>query len=299
MVHSPAKNQIFIGELSSDLSSIANYSITAEPLPEKDTEGLALFKRRGLYYLLQGSCCCQCTWGSNLLVYTAARIEGPWTRRGDVNPVSDVAQATHCQLACHSSAGASSARKRLLSTAFQRTRIFCLPAETGAERCNHTIHGQLNAVGQLRTASGELVVLALIDRWLSAPGANPAANASNCVDSSKARNAAGYVHGDDYQYWAPLEFEADGSIAPLAQFQDRIVVPLKTTDGVDQPAPKHLNRSSSWVQDVFAISNWVAPGAQLLALGPLTAPHRSCAEIAADPSGLLPCAVAPRFWAHF
>jgi hypothetical protein len=209
----PSRNTIYIASLSDDYERVSNFSITLAPLPEEDTEGLALFLRGGTYYLLQGSCCCQCTWGSNLLVYSAASVFGPWVRRGDINPVRNASDATHCQLQCHSS------------------------AETGARRCDHTIHGQLNAVGQLRSATGELTVLALIDRWMSAPGANPRPDASNCVASSKARNAPGYVHGDDYQYWAPLQFEADGNIAPLPHFQDRIFVPMKTSDDAARPAP--------------------------------------------------------------
>ena len=35
-------------------------------ITEEDTEGLALFKRDGRYYLLMGSCCCQCTWGQSV-----------------------------------------------------------------------------------------------------------------------------------------------------------------------------------------------------------------------------------------
>ena len=59
---------------------------------------------------------------------------------------------------------------------------------------------------------------------LSAPGANTQPNASNCDAASKAHNARGYVHGDDYQYWVPLRFNHDGSIAQLPAFQDQIYV---------------------------------------------------------------------------
>ena len=110
---------------------VSNFSVTAaDPMatafPEKDTEGLALFKRGGRYYLLQGSCCCQCTWGSSLLVYTASKITGPWVRGPhDLNPVRNGSAATSCQLQCHSAAA------------------------TGGARCNHTIHGQLNSIGVL------------------------------------------------------------------------------------------------------------------------------------------------------
>ena len=212
----PAKNRIYIGELVSNYTAIANYSITAfDPMQtaitEQDTEGLALFKRGGRYYLLMGSCCCQCTWGSSLIVYEAAHPRGPWIRQGDVNPVSNSSQYMWCQLRCHSA------------------------AETGAARCNHTIHGQLNSIGQLyrqhSSSSGSgggvgVVVLAMLDRWMTAPGANPLQNASNCDASSRARNSPEYVHGDDAQYWVPLQFDNNGHVVRLQQFQNKITVPL-------------------------------------------------------------------------
>ena len=197
----PAKDKIYIGALSANYTTVGNYSVTAaDPmdtaLPEKDTEGLALFKRGEKYYLLQGSCCCQCTWGSSLIVYIADGIEGPWVRSGDINPVRNTREYTTCQMSCHSA------------------------AETGAVRCNRTIHGQLNSIGQIKVASGETIVLAMIDRWMTAPGANPLPNASNCDASSRARNSPHYVHGHDAQYWVPLRFGSGGTIAKLAEFQD-------------------------------------------------------------------------------
>ena len=107
--------------------------------------------------------------------YTATDPIGPWVRQpADVNPISNQSTAArcHCQLQCHSA------------------------AETGAARCNHTIHGQLNSIGQLQldaggggggggelrdvgnvvdqgresAVRGELIVLAMMDRWMTAPG---------------------------------------------------------------------------------------------------------------------------------
>lgn len=44
-------------------------------ITEQDMKGLALFQRAGRYYVLMGSCCCQCTWGSSPIVY-GPRIQG-------------------------------------------------------------------------------------------------------------------------------------------------------------------------------------------------------------------------------
>ena len=157
--------------------------------------------------------------GSSLILYEARAPEGPWVRHGDLNPVRNASEYTTCQLQCHSAAA------------------------TGADRCNHTIHGQLNSIGQLhrsRTIRGSgggdaaggggggdgLVVLAMLDRWMTAPGANPLQNASNCDASSRAKNSRNYVHGHDAQYWAPLQFGKDGSVALLHDFEDTIVVPM-------------------------------------------------------------------------
>ena len=114
-------------------------------------------------------------------MYTAKNIRGPWARVSDINPVRNLTEydTKSCQLLCHSAAA------------------------TGAVRCNRTIHGQLNSIGQLQTQGGDLVVLAMIDRCMTAPGANPLQNASNCDARSRARNTTytpGYVHGHDAQY---------------------------------------------------------------------------------------------------
>ena len=53
-------------------------------LPSTEVEGPAMFKRKGVYYLLVGVGCCACRGGSNVIVYTALRPLGPYTMQGDV-----------------------------------------------------------------------------------------------------------------------------------------------------------------------------------------------------------------------
>lgn len=63
----------------------------------RDSEGPAMFKRGGLYYVTAGSGCCACIGGSSVYVLSAPRPEGPWTFRGDVgsNPAPYDAHSAH------------------------------------------------------------------------------------------------------------------------------------------------------------------------------------------------------------
>jgi endo-1,4-beta-xylanase len=205
---------VYIAQLSDDYTSVVNYSITASDpdksaITEKGCEGVSIFKRRGRgsslsYYLLMGSGCCQCKWGSNLIVWQAPSIRGPWRRSNDINPIANSSVSAWCATAeSHKSA----------------------PADV----CRHVaVNGQLNAIGVLRKAGGGSVILALIDRWMTAPDANPAQNATDCSPASNAKNAASYVHGNDFQYWVPLQFSANGngSVVPLRPFEASIRVQL-------------------------------------------------------------------------
>jgi hypothetical protein len=53
-------------------------------LSSPNVEGPAMFKRKGVYYLLVGVGCCACRGGSNVIVYTALRPMGPYTLQADV-----------------------------------------------------------------------------------------------------------------------------------------------------------------------------------------------------------------------
>jgi beta-xylosidase len=50
----------------------------------KASEGPAMFKRNGTYYVTAGTGCCACIGGSSLYVLTAPSPVGPWTFQGDV-----------------------------------------------------------------------------------------------------------------------------------------------------------------------------------------------------------------------
>ena len=156
-----------------------------------------------------GSGCCQCKWGSNLILWQSRDICGPWSRSVDINPVSNSSSRAWCRHAA--------------------------------------VDGQLNAIGVLRKEGGgnDSVILALIDRWMTGPGANPDQNTTGCSVASNAKNSEAYVHGDDAQYWVPLSFSANGTVLPLRPFQASIRVNLATTNVKKEMSHKSDDGSAS------------------------------------------------------
>jgi len=74
-----------IESLTPDLLSTTGIQITPY-FPDFFVEGGFLFKRRSMYYVVYGSCCCACRQGSGAVVYSASNISGPWTPQSfDVN----------------------------------------------------------------------------------------------------------------------------------------------------------------------------------------------------------------------
>ena len=81
---------VTIDKLAPDLLSSTQQQI-GPVFPDSFVEGVLLFKRSGLYYLIYSSCCCCCTAGAGATVYSASDIAGPWTRQSkDVNCHADV-----------------------------------------------------------------------------------------------------------------------------------------------------------------------------------------------------------------
>ena len=75
---------VAIDRLSSDLLSSSN--VRMHVFPDYFVEGAMLFKRKGIYYSIYGSCCCACRQGSGAVVFSSNNIQGPWKRQSrDVN----------------------------------------------------------------------------------------------------------------------------------------------------------------------------------------------------------------------
>ena len=221
-------NTIYLAQVSADYTSAVNYSITSSnpdrsAITEKGVEGVALFKTQDTYYVTMGSGCCQCKWGSNLILWQSREIRGPWSRSVDINPIANSSVRAWCATAiAHKSAP--------------------------ADLCRHAaVNGQLNAIGVLRKEGGDndSVILALIDRWMTGPGANPDQNATDCSVASNAKNSKAYVHGDDAQYWVPLSFSANGTVLPLRPFQASTRVTLATTNVKKEMSHKSDDGSAS------------------------------------------------------
>lgn len=66
----------------------ANFTGAAEHVASfttpKNSEGPAMFKRQGTYYVTAGTECCACIGGSAIYVLSAPSPEGPWTYQGEV-----------------------------------------------------------------------------------------------------------------------------------------------------------------------------------------------------------------------
>lgn len=73
-------------------------------------EAPAIFKRRGIYYALFGGCCCFCSRGSGIGVYTARQPLGPWTHHNNVGCGRPLEPGCGCGMdtaACPSEYGSS------------------------------------------------------------------------------------------------------------------------------------------------------------------------------------------------
>jgi Glycosyl hydrolases family 43 len=74
-------HSISIERLSADYLSSLGANASSGIFGESFVEAPALFKRRGIYYAVFGSCCCYCGSGSQVSVYTATSALGPYTKR--------------------------------------------------------------------------------------------------------------------------------------------------------------------------------------------------------------------------
>ena len=153
-------------------------------------EAPTLFVRNGVYYALFSWCCCFCKQGSGIIVHTAPHPLGPWTTQGDV--------------AC-----VPSARANYMAAAGLGTDP--TPGE-GCEYKNSSstsaTRAQQNGVVEVNTVSGETAFLWIGDRW------------QQSWDGTK---------GHDPQIFLPLDFNDDGSVAPV-RWLDSFTVDVEVGD---------------------------------------------------------------------
>jgi len=191
-------HMVAIDRLSPDL--LSSTGVTVAVMPDSFVEGTMLFKRKGIYYIIYGSCCCACREGSGAVVLSSTHISVPWTRQSrDVNCNADVPIC----------AGMASE--------------FPAQRPTG----DLTISAQGISVSTIPTGvAGEYTYLWQGMRWLS--GANNPTNCTSlctaptgvCAQSPDYRTAA------DFDYWIPLEFDQSGKVEQFADFVDDYTLQL-------------------------------------------------------------------------
>ena len=189
---------VFIDRLAPDLLSSAGEAVAR--FPDSFVEGAMLFKRRGRYYVLYGSCCCACKQGSGVVVHSAPSIRGPWTRQAaDLN----------CKLGVPICAGMA-ARPSL-----HRPQGGLLVAAQGI------------GLSVLPLASNESAYIWHGQRWLSAPHAPPRCTSLCHAARGECAQPADFAPGRDFDYWKLLEFDEYGRIRPFGQFVDEFKLDLR------------------------------------------------------------------------
>jgi hypothetical protein len=161
--------------------------------PDRYVEGAVLFKRKGVYYMGYGSCCCFCRAGSGWVVYSAPSIHGPWTRQ----PYDLNCNSTDPAKLC---GGYGDRDGDPLTIAAQGIGMSLIPL-----------------------ADGSTAYLWQGERWLSAAGNNPTCPDECRAQTGECAESPGYVKGQGFSYWAPLEFSGE-AVVPFRPFVKEFVL---------------------------------------------------------------------------
>jgi hypothetical protein len=206
-----ADHRVAIDALAPDLASSSKVQVGAI-FADDYVEGVMLFKRKGLYYVVYSSCCCACRGGSGAVVHYASNISGPWTRQvRDANcGANDVPNMTMCAGGFPPD-GFPSGQHRpagMATIAAQGLGLSVIPLAGGG------------------AADDSAAYLWAGERWLSGPG-NPTNCTTLCSDATgECAQPAGYDKGSDFSYWYPLQFAADGRVRDFEPFVDAFTLEL-------------------------------------------------------------------------
>jgi hypothetical protein len=221
-------HRVAIEKLTPDLRGTANVQV-GELFPDSFVEGVMLFKRDRLYYVIYSSCCCACREGAGAVVWSSRSIAGPWARQArDINcnatappPPLPLALSTPTTLARRDAPPSVSG-------------LVCagMAAPPGLDRpMGHiTIPAQGMSVSILPPASpgGDPTYLWFGQRWLSGLD-NPTGCTTLCGAATGAcAQPAAYTPGHDFQYWIPLTFDTNGTIEQFAPFVDEFNLGVPT-----------------------------------------------------------------------
>lgn len=197
---------VSIDRLNPDLLGSSKTQVAV--FPDFFVEGALLFKRGKTYYVIYGSCCCACRQGSGAVVFSAPNISGPWVRQArDVNCKVDAA-------ICAGMPDQEIDRLRPLDQL--------------------TIPAQGIAISTLRRAgtNGEDVFLWQGMRWLSGDHNPPKCTTLCDPPTGVCAQDPLYRTSTDFDYWVPLEFDAQGKVKQFAEFIDEfdLMVESQTRD---------------------------------------------------------------------
>lgn len=188
---------IAIDRLSPDLLSSSKELMAI--MPDSFIEGTMLFKRKDRYYVIYGSCCCACRQGSGAVVVSATNLKGPWVKQQrDVNCQANVS----------------------------------ICAGMAAEPALHRHTGDLTIAAQgigISTIKGadETIYIWNGMRWLSGPHNPPACNTLCSPATGVCAQDPSYRTASDYDYWIPLQFDAEGAVQQFEDFVDEYTLTLE------------------------------------------------------------------------
>eukprot|EP00039_Didymoeca_costata_P003958 m.70745 g.70745 ORF g.70745 m.70745 type:complete len:389 (-) comp12161_c0_seq4:144-1310(-) len=183
-------HRVAIDLLASDYRSSAKVTV-GSMFPDSFVEGVMLFKRKGIYYVIYGSCCCACREGSGAVVYSATNISGPWIRQSrDVNCNIDTP-------ICAGMPGRNRPQNGLIIPA-QGIALSVIPT----------------------SIPGENTYMWAGERWLSGPNNPPKCETLCQADTGDCHEPSNYDKGADFMYWIPLDFDANGTIQQFDPFVD-------------------------------------------------------------------------------
>eukprot|EP00040_Diaphanoeca_grandis_P016272 m.83882 g.83882 ORF g.83882 m.83882 type:complete len:395 (+) comp25683_c0_seq1:126-1310(+) len=180
---------VSIERMSADFMTSTKINVSGF-FPDDYVESPSLFKRKGVYYVTYGSCCCGCREGGGIVVFTSKSVLGPWVR-----------QAPHADVNCNNSSA-------LICGGF---------GLRSQDASSLVFDAQWWGPSFIPLANGETSIVFTGRRWLSGENNPPGCN-DICGNNGKrdlCRNSQ-YLLRSDFSVWYPLEFDdVTGSILPF------------------------------------------------------------------------------------
>jgi beta-xylosidase len=192
LVNGAGPRDMQVYKLTDDFLNFSPATSGTLPGP-KLVEAPDMIKRQGTYYILLGGCTCFGFHGSGVAYLTASSPLGPYTHRSSVlDPGCNITATPNCFDV--GPAGPSQERQHY----GQNTSSY-----TASGLCRPVLQAQQNFVIQYPSPTG-VGYIWTGDRWNAAPDG---------------------LFGHDPQTWAPMTFDAEGAIMPMA-FHESFAIEL-------------------------------------------------------------------------